>query len=299
MQTLEKGGSYDHPTLGHISYRGHGINLKTVEVDSPSLLPGGRLISIHDMLRPPLLLQAAGALVIEELENGSDTIGSLDNLFAGWLIDGQEVPSSEVSTKTAVVGNAITTARVDISRRLKIQSPAAEATIRSSMQAAIRVSIEQAIIAGTGTEGQPPGLIGEQAIPSESGAATVATLLNDVQAVLDAGSPVEAVSIIAAAADFAELIGDNSNPAVLNQNATPTTGAVHNLAGIGLRFSPHLSTGQALTGDFSRLTVAYYGEPELLANPFIHAASGGLRLQAWQHAGAVVDQVSAFVRRAG
>jgi hypothetical protein len=86
---------------------------------------------------------------------------------------------------------------------------------------------------------------------------------------------------------------------VLHQNATPTTGAVHSLAGIGLRFSPHLGTGQALTGDFSRLTVAYYGEPELLANPFTYVASGGLRLQAWQHAGAVVDQVSAFVRRVG
>ena len=299
MQTLEKGGSYDHPTLGHISYRGHGINVKTVEVDSPSLLPGGRLISIHDMLRPPLLLQAAGALVIEELENGSDTIGSLDNLFAGWLIDGQEVPSSEVSTKTAVVGKAITTARVDISRRLKIQSPAAEATIRSSMQAAMRVSIEQAIIAGTGTLGQPPGLIGEQAIPSESGAAEILNLLEDVQTVLDAGADVERVSIIASAADFKSLLAHGTPFDLNHQAGAATTGAVHNIAGIGLRFSPHLTTGQALTGDFSRLTVAYYGEPELLANPFIHSASGGLRLQAWQHAGAVVDQVSAFVRRAG
>ena len=299
LQTIEKGGSYDHPTLGHISYRGHGINVKTVEVDSPSLLPGGRLISIRDMLRPPLLLQAAGALVIEDLENGSDTIGSLDNLFAGWLIDGQEVPSSEVSTKTAVVGNAITTARVDISRRLKIQSPAAEVTIRSSMQAAIRVSIEQAIIAGTGTLGQPPGLIGEQAIPSESGAAEILNLLEDVQTVLDAGADVERVSIIASAADFKSLLAHGTPFDLNHQAGAATTGAVHNIAGIGLRFSPHLTTGQALTGDFSRLTVAYYGEPELLANPFIHSASGGLRLQAWQHAGAVVDQVSAFVRRAG
>jgi HK97 family phage major capsid protein len=299
LHTTEKGGSYSHPALGGISNRGHQINLKTVEVNSPSLLAGGQLLSIRDMLRPPLLLQAAGALVIEETPKGADTIGSLDNLFAGWLIDGAEVPSSEVATGTANVGHAICTARVDLSRRLKIQSPAAEAIIRASMQAAMRVSIEQATIAGTGTLGQPPGLIAEQAIPSESGAATIQNLLEDVQTVLDAGAPIEQVSIIASASDFAELMGDSSNPAVLHQNATPTTGAVHNLAGIGLRFSPHLSTGQALTGDFSRLTVAYYGDPELLANPYIYAASGGLRLQAWQHAGAVVDQVSAFVRRVG
>jgi HK97 family phage major capsid protein len=299
LHTTEKGGSYRHHALGVISSRGHQINLKTVEVNSPSLLAGGKLLSIRDMLRPPLLLQAAGALVLEDLQNGADTIGSLDNLFAGWLIDGEEVPSSEVSTGTANVGHAICTARVDLSRRLRIQSPRSEATIRASMQTAMRVSIEKAILAGTGTLGQPPGLINEQAIPSESGAATVATLLEDVQAVVDAGAPVENVSIIASAADFAELMGDTSNPAVLHQNATPSTGAVHNLAGIGLRFTPHLSTGMALTGDFSRLTVAYYGDPELLANPYIYAASGGLRLQAWQHAGAVVDQVAAFVRRVG
>lgn len=299
LQTLEKGGSYDHPTLGHISYWGHGINLKTAEVDSPSLLPGGRLISIRDMLRPPLLLQAAGALVLEDLASESDTIGSLNNLYAGWSIDGEEVPSSEVSTKNAVVGNSISTARVDLSRRLTVQSPMTEAALRASMQTAMRVSIEQAILAGTGTLGQPPGLIVEQAIPSESGAAEILNLLEDVQTVLDAGADVERVSIIASAADFKSLLAHGTPITLHHQAGVATTGAVHNIAGIGLRFSPHLSTGQALTGDFSRLTVVYFGAPELLANPYIHSASGGLRLQAWQHAGAVVDQVSAFVRRAG
>jgi sigma-B regulation protein RsbU (phosphoserine phosphatase) len=43
--------------MGPINSRGHQINLRTVEVNSPSLLAGGRLISIRDMLRPPLLLQ--------------------------------------------------------------------------------------------------------------------------------------------------------------------------------------------------------------------------------------------------
>jgi HK97 family phage major capsid protein len=297
LHSTEKGASYTHPALGRINNRGHQISLRTVEVNSPSLLAGGRLISIRDMLRPPLLLQAAGALVLEDLENGTDTIGNIGALFAGWLIDGEEVPSSEVSTGTAVVGNAITTARVDVSRRLKIQSPGAEATLRASMQAAMRVSIEQAILAGTGTLGQPPGLINEQAIPSESGAATIQNLLEDVQTVLDAGADVERVSIIAAAADFKDLMSAGGTLNYMHQMSNPTTGAVHNIAGMGVRFTPHLSTGQALTGDFSRLTVAHYGDPEMLANPYIYAASGGLRLQAWQHTGAVVDQVAAFVRR--
>jgi HK97 family phage major capsid protein len=251
------------------------------------------------MLRPPLLLQAAGALVLEDLEAGTDTIASLSGLFAGWLIDGAEVPAAEVSTGTAVVGNSICTARVDVSRRLRLQSPAAEATLRASMQAAMRVSIEQAILAGTGSEGQPPGLINEQAIPSESGPATIAGLLEDVQTVLDAGAPVEAVSIIASAADFMALLTHGGTFALNDQGGRTTTDAVHNIGGIGVRFTPHLSTGQALTGDFSRLTVGYFGDPELLANPYVYTASGGLRLQAWQHAGAVVDQTAAFVRRVG
>jgi len=299
LQTIEQGGSYRHPALGEISSRGHQINLRTVEVNSGSLLAGGKLLSIRDMFRPPLLLQAAGALVIEETPQGADTIGSLDKLFAGWLIDGKEVPSSEVATGTANVGHAICTARVDVSRRLRIQSPAAEANLRASMQAAMRVSIEQATIAGTGTLGQPPGLIGEQAIPSETGPAFIPDLLEDVQTVLDAGADVENVSIIASAADFKDLLSHGGTFALNDQGGRTTTDAVHNIGGIGIRFTTHLSTGQALTGDFSRLTVAYYGAPEILANPFIYAASGGLRLQAWQHAGGVVDQVSAFVRRIG
>jgi hypothetical protein len=76
LHTTEKGGSYSHPALGEISNRGHQINLRTVEVNSPSLLAGGKLLSIRDMLRPPLLLEAAGALVIEETPQGADTIGA-------------------------------------------------------------------------------------------------------------------------------------------------------------------------------------------------------------------------------
>lgn len=297
LESLEQGNSYAHPAIGAISSRGHQINLRTVEVDSPSLVPGGRLIAIRDMLRPPLILQAAGAQVIEGLSSESDTIASVGSLFAGWMIDGAEVPSSEVSTGTAVVGNAISTARVDLSRRLAIQSPAAEATIRASMQAAIRVSLEKAIVAGSGANGEPPGLINEQAIPLESGSLTIPDLLEDVQTVLDAGADVERVSIIAAAADFKALMSQGGQLNYMHQVGDPTTGAVHNLAGIGVRFTPHLSTGQSITGDFSRMAVCYFGDPEILANRFIYSAMGGLRLQAWQHAGAVVDQVSAFVRR--
>jgi hypothetical protein len=120
LHTTEKGGTYTHPALGEISSRGHQISLRTTEVNSGSLLAGGRLLSIRDMLCLPLLLQAAGALVLEDLENGTDTIGSIGALFAGWLIDGEEVPSSEVSTGTAVEGNSIATPRVDVSSRLKI-----------------------------------------------------------------------------------------------------------------------------------------------------------------------------------
>lgn len=94
------------------------------------------------MLRRPLLLQAAWTLLLEDLTKGADTIASLYNLYAGWLIDGEKVPSSEVSTGTAVVGNAIAIARVNLSHRVRIKSPTAEAIIRASMQAAMLVSVE-------------------------------------------------------------------------------------------------------------------------------------------------------------
>jgi HK97 family phage major capsid protein len=288
------GESYDHPALK--SGGSYGQRVQLPQTDSGSLFAGGRILSIADALRPPLILQAAGAQVVEDVSRYTDSVAAIDDLEAGWLVTGQDSAAIDVSTTAASLGGAVVTGRVNMSRRFRIQSPTAEALLRQSLARAMKAATEAATLAGSGTLAEPRGLINETAIASATGAVTPASLLDDVAEVVAAGADPERVSIIAAAADLPDLLATGGAYVLTNQGNT-TTGALHNLGGFGIRFSPYLATGQAITGQFDYLTVTYYEQPELLLDIYSQSASGQARLSGFQHVGAAVSQVDAFKRR--
>lgn len=289
--------AYSHPALRSGGSYGQQINLRAV-TDSGSLFAGSRILSIADCLRPPLILQAAGAEVVEDASRYVDSVAAIDNLEAGWLVNGQDAEAIDVSTTAANFGGAIVTGRVNMSRRFRLQSPTAEALIRRSLQRAMQTATEAATIAGTGSLGVPPGMVNEAAIPLETGAVTPANLLEDVAAVVAAGADPERVSILASAADLPALLAQaDCGTFRLSNQGTATTGARLALCGFGVRFTPHLATGQAITGQFDYLTVSYYEAPELLLDVYSQSASGQARLSGFQHVGAAASHVGAFIRR--
>jgi HK97 family phage major capsid protein len=289
-----RGDDYSHPAMR--SGGNYATRVQLPQTDSPSLFAGGRILSIADALRPPLILQAAGAEVVEDVARFDDSVAAIDNLEAGWLVNGTESESIDVATTAANFGGAIVTGRVNMSRRFRLQSPTAEALLRRSLQRAMRTATEAATLAGSGTLGVPPGLINEAAIPSATGAVTPANLLEDVADVIAEGCDPERVSMIASAADLPALLAHDGAYRLSNQGTT-TTGALHNLSGFGVRFTPHLATGQAITGQFDYLTVTYYEQPEILLDVYTQSASGQSRLIGFQHVGAAASHVAAFKRR--
>jgi len=274
----------------------YATRVQLPQTDSGALFAGGRILSIADALRPPLILQAAGAQVVEDVARFDDSVAAIDNLEAGWLVNGEESEAIDVATTAANFGGAIVTGRVNMSRRFRLQSPTAEALLRQSLQRAMKTATEAATLAGSSSLGVPPGLINEAAIPLETGAVTPANLLEDVAAVVAAGCDPERVSMIASAADLPALLAHSGAYRLSNQG-TATTGALHNLSGFGVRFTPHLATGQAITGQFDYLTVSYYEQPEILLDVYSQSASGQARLIGFQHVGAAASHVGAFIRR--
>lgn len=289
-----RGETYSHPAFQRLGTYGRSIELP--QTDAGSLLAGGRILSIADCLRPPLILQAAGAQVVEDVSRYVDSVAAIDNLEAGWLVNNAESEAIDVSTTAANLGGAIVTGRVNMSRRFRLQSPTAEALLRRSLQRAMKAATEAATLAGSGTLAVPPGLINESAIPLASGAVTPANLLEDAADVIEAGCDPERVSIIAAAADLPALMAFDGAYRLSNQG-TATTGALHNLNGFGVRFTPYLAAGQAITGQWDYLTVTYYEQPEILMDIYSQSASGQARLSGFQHVGAATSHVNSLKRR--
>jgi HK97 family phage major capsid protein len=289
------GESYDHPALR--SGGSYGQRVQLPQTDSGSLFAGGRILSIADALRPPLILQAAGAQVLEDVSRYTDSVAAIADVEAGWLVTGQDSAAIDVSTTAASLGGAVVTGRVNMSRRFRIQSPTAEALLRQSLARAMKAATEAATLAGSGTLAEPRGLINETAIASATGAVTPASLLDDVAEVVAAGADPERVSIIAAAADLPDLLATGGAYVLNNQGNIPQLAHTTTSAGLACASAPHLATGQAITGQFDYLTVTFYEAPELLLDIYSQSASGQARLSGFQHVGAAVSHVDAFKRR--
>lgn len=288
------GSDYRHPALGSAGRFGRIIEIKAAGANRTApeyLMPGNKNILIADVLRPPLMLEAAGAVVIDEVDPSYTTLGTIDNLEARWLVGDQSVQAEEVSTSAATIGDSICIARVEFSRRFKLQSPTAETLLKVSMQRAMRAALEKAGIAGTGGY-EPKGLINDTAIHLETGALSAAALVDDAQQLVITGCDPLLVSIIASAHDMAAMLSDG----VTNEGRV-TTGALHNLKGFGVRFSPYLASGEAMVGQFNQLNVVFYEEPQIIVDPYTEGAQGKTRISVFQGSSVVASQAKAFIRR--
>lgn len=290
------GAAYHHPALSGSGRFGRCVDLTKAAtgVTAPgNLLPGQRnlKIAIADVLRPPLVFQAAGAVVLEDTNSQYTTTGSIDGLEARWLVGDQSVEAAEMTTSNGSIGDSISIARVEFSRLFKLQYPTAEALLRGSMQRALRTAMEKAGLAGTGGW-EPGGLINDAEIQLETGALTAAALVDDAQQLVMAGCDAQLVSIIASAENMADLLG-----AGVNTEGRTTTGALHNIKGFGVRFSPYLAAGESVAGQFDQLNLIYYGSPEVLVDPYTNGAEGATRITVFQACGLTTSHSQAFVRR--
>jgi hypothetical protein len=229
--------------------------------------------------------------VIDQVDPLYNSIGTIDNLEARWLVGDQSVPAAEVKTSAGSIGDSISIARVEFSRQFKLQSPTAEALLRSSMQRALKTAMEKAGIAGTGGY-EPGGLINDEQIHLETGALTAAALVDDAQQLVLAGCDAQLVSVIASAASMADLLGDG-----VGTEGRTTTGALHNIKGFGVRFSPYLAAGEAVAGQFDQLNVVYYENPQVLVDPYTNGPNGFTRLTAFQSCGLATSHSKGFIRR--
>lgn len=282
---------YEHPAFAGGGAFGRVLAPRAEVTDSPVLLHGGKFIGIYDALRPPLVLAAAGADVIEGAPSDLTEIGRITaGIEAGYLHNGESHLVQVFNTGGVWMGDTIVVARIPYSRRFRLQVEAAEQLVRRHLRRAMKSATERAVLAGTGSNGEPRGLINTAELPLVTGAISRANVLGDLQTVLDAATDPSTVSVFASSKDFSKLI-------TTDQPQPGTTGAIHQLGGFGVRFSPHLAKGDALVGDFSTLTLAYRDQPELVVDRYTQSASGQTVLSGFQGIGYGVSHPEAFICR--
>jgi len=279
--------------------RGHCIPLERAEsggVNTGSLADGGALVSgsvtLAAALQPVLQVERLGARRVT-LPSGDMLVSAPAVSGGGWVTeDGDSIAD------TALFGAAMrepkeAAARLKLSRRLFNQSAISEQEFRLMLQRTISATVEGGILAGSGSNGQPMGLVSDPLLSQRTFTAaagslpTAARTAELVAEILQAGGDLEQVQILLSAEDYAD--SQQASTASDTPLVSINDGR-RRMAGVPVSFSPYVPTGNVILADWSRVAVSYVGAPQLIINPYTYSESGMLELTLFQMVGYAVER---------
>jgi len=248
-----------------------------------------------DRLRAESVIGQMGARFLTGLVGNVD----IPRLSAGasfyWLAEGEDVTDSVATLDSVTLSPKTIAGSVPMTRRLLKQSdPSVEAIIRNDLVMGAALAIDTAVIAGTGANGQPLGIIGT-------------TGVNTVT-VADAGGVPTYPETIQFETTVAE---DNGLRGSLNYLTTPTikgalkasaidagSGMFVNEAnqanGYPLVGSTLVPTKRVIFGNFNDIIIGMWGVLDIEVDKATLAASGGLVLRVFQDVDVAVRHPESF-----
>jgi hypothetical protein len=280
--------------------RGHCIPMERAEsggINTGSLADGGALVSgsvsLAAALQPVLMMERLGARRVSLL-SGDLLVSAPAVAGGGWVTE-----DADSIVETALFGAALrqpkeAAARLKLSRRLFNQSAISEQEFRLMLQRTVSETIEKGILAGTGSNGQPMGLLNDPQLNQETftsadslpSRARVAELVGEI---LENGGDLESVRILLSASDYessqlfvASASGDAPKVEIYD--------GTRRMAGVPCAFTPHVPTGNVMIADWSRVAISYIGAPQLIINPYSYSESGLLELTLFQMVGYAVER---------
>ena len=248
-----------------------------------------------DVLRNASSVMQAGATMLGGLSGDVKIPKKTVAATAAWIAtEGGASAESQMTVGQVTMTPRTLGAFTDVTRQLLIQgSLDVEALIRNDLTSAMAITIDKAGLEGTGTSGQPTGIL------STSGVNQVTNFAN--------ANPTfaEVVSLETALAEDNALAGNLSYilPASM-YGALKTTEKAANTAqfvadgttmnGYRSIVSNQATAGNCYFGDFSSLLIGMFGGLDLVVDPYSNSTSGTIRVVALQSVDVAVRHAQSF-----
>ncbi|MFV1944187.1 phage major capsid protein, partial [Pseudomonas luteola] len=207
-------------------------------------------------LREALLARSLGVRTLTGLR-GNVTIPKFGSgLETGWVVEGQAVPEGQMSFDGVTLTPKHVGGKTEMSRQLIQQSaPGIEQLVREDLAYLIAKQIDRAIINGSGTAGEPLGILNTPGIQTIDGvidtwgkALMMLEKLDDVEITNGRWLTTSAIRTILAGTE--KVSGTGSG--FLYENGT--------LAGLSLSTSKGVPDGTLILGDFSQVMLGVWSE---------------------------------------
>lgn len=131
---------------------------------------GGRHNPIEDVIRPISVVATAGARIISGVRAGALHLPLVDHASEPqWITEGNPAPQSEPDFKLLSIQPSTLGAQFVVSRSLLLHGgPALEQSLREHLSATVGATIDRAILAGSGTDPEPQGILNHPDVPTVS-----------------------------------------------------------------------------------------------------------------------------------
>ncbi|MBZ2603452.1 phage major capsid protein [Xanthomonas perforans] len=247
-------------------------------------------------LSDSLLVRSLGVRTLTGLTGNVSIPKAGAGLTAGWVTEGQELPESQMDFDSVTLTPKHVGGITEMSRQLIQQSsPAIEDLVRDDLSFAVASAIDRAIIAGTGANGQPLGLINRAGVQKDTIPTTWAEVLAIEQ--LLAAINVNPTGWYTSPDVLSALRGILKAPAA-GSDYIATASRIGELAVAVSNASP---ANTAILGDWSQVLLGQWGAVEILVNPYAETSyrRGGVLVRAMATVDVAVRHEEAFVVATG
>jgi HK97 family phage major capsid protein len=270
-------------------------------------------IPFFDALYAKTVLDQLGAVKLTGLSANADLTGFSAGVTAGWATEVADASAGDPTTASRSITPKRLTAYVDLSKQLLIQDNySIEAYTQESFMKAFAVAIEAAAINGSGSSGQPTGLLGTSGIGSvvmgPNGAApSLAKILELIQVVESANAGMNGKFLVnpKLVAKLKQTVIDSGSGAMIMSYGPYFGGVAEQIDGKPVfstsNVPSNLTKGSSsgvcsamIYGDFDNLVVGQYGGIDLVVDTMSQAIGGKTRIVMNQYVGIAVKQPAAF-----
>ena len=237
-----------------------------------------------DLLRNRLVTAELGATILSGLQGNVTIPKQIGAATASWLAtESATIPESNMTLGQLALTPKTVGAYQEFSRQLMLQStPAVDGMVMNDLAVVVALAVDAAALNGSGTAGQPLGIINTAGIGGVVGTSLGYAGILEFQT--DVANQNAMVS--------SEKFGYVTTPAVAGllsqrQRFTSTDSPVWGgnlaagiLGGCKAITSLQMPAASMLAGDFSQLVIAEWGVLELAVNPFAGFQSGVVGVRA-------------------
>ena len=232
-------------------------------------LVGNSLQSIVDALRPAPLLEDLGAQILSVSDGSAHVIGMGDGATVAWVSDGASAGTPSIGTTLGITSKARTLVSLtEVSHQILRQvTDQSEQLLLRDLMRGVNDGLEAAAFSGTGSSGQPTGVVnatGVNATTFAGSSPTRAELLSQMDDLANDDVDLTAVRwcVSPTMAVLLHSVVDAANRPIYDGQS---------MLGLPVHVSANVPSGKVLVGDWHQLVMPMWGRVEVSRSKSVRA----------------------------